>query len=87
VGRRQRAATSRGPAPQTLLAREAGSPFLAARARVIRSPASAQLSDCSSVAKLLPAVEGGHALRVLDGLWREKRSQLELKAWTEVFAL
>jgi hypothetical protein len=24
-------------------------------------------------------------VRVLDGVWREKRSQLEIKAWTEVF--
>jgi hypothetical protein len=26
-------------------------------------------------------------LRVLDGVWKENRSQLEIKAWTEVFVV
>ncbi len=39
------------------------------------------------VAKLLPAHVDGQVLRVLDGVWKEKRSQLELKAWTEVFVV
>lgn len=29
----------------------------------------------------------GQVLRVLDGEWKEKRTQLELKAWTEVFVV
>lgn len=39
------------------------------------------------VAKLLPPRADGQVLRVLDGVWREKRSQLELRAWTEVFVV
>ena len=37
------------------------------------------------VAKLLPECVEGQTLRVLGGVWKEKRTQLELKAWTEVF--
>lgn len=37
------------------------------------------------VARLLPERFNGQVLRVLDGVWKEKRSQLELKPWTEVF--
>lgn len=37
------------------------------------------------VAKLLPEHVEGDVLRVLDGVWKEKRTQLELKAWTEIF--
>jgi hypothetical protein len=37
------------------------------------------------VAKLLPEPVEGQVLRVLDGVWKEKRTQLEIKAWTEVF--
>jgi len=29
----------------------------------------------------------GQVLRVLDGVWKDKRTQLELKAWTEVFVV
>lgn len=39
------------------------------------------------VAKLLPEHVDGQVLRVLDGVWKEKRTQLELKAWTEVFVV
>lgn len=39
------------------------------------------------VAKLLPEHVEGQVLRVLDGVWKEKRTQLELKAWTEVFVV
>ena len=39
------------------------------------------------VAKLLPECVEGRVLRVLDGVWKEKRTQLELKAWTEVFVV
>lgn len=41
----------------------------------------------ASVAKLLPEHAAGQVLRVLDGVWQEKRAQLELKAWTEVFVV
>jgi hypothetical protein len=39
------------------------------------------------VARLLPEHVEGQVLRVLDGVWKEKRTQLELKAWTEVFVV
>ena len=39
------------------------------------------------VAKLLPERIEGQVLRVLDGVWKEKRTQLEIKAWTEVFVV
>ncbi|MHB1330307.1 MAG: PD-(D/E)XK nuclease family protein [Gemmatimonadales bacterium] len=39
----------------------------------------------AGVAKLLPALVDGQVLRVLNGVWREKRSQLEIKVWTELF--
>ncbi len=37
------------------------------------------------VAKLVPEYVDGQVLRVLDGVWKEKHTQLELRAWTEVF--
>ena len=40
-----------------------------------------------AVAKLLPGHVEGQVLRVLDGVWKEKRTQLELKAWTEIFVV
>ncbi|MBE7483089.1 MAG: PD-(D/E)XK nuclease family protein [Polyangiaceae bacterium] len=39
------------------------------------------------VAKLLPELVEGRVFRVLDGVWKEKRTQLEVKAWTEVFVV
>lgn len=39
----------------------------------------------AAVAKLLPAHVNGQVVRILDGVWKEKVSQLEIKAWTEVF--
>lgn len=39
------------------------------------------------IAKLLPPHVGGQILRVIDGIWKEKRSQLEIKAWSEVFVV
>jgi hypothetical protein len=39
------------------------------------------------VASLLPEYSEGQTLRILGGVWREKRTQLEIKAWTEVFVL
>lgn len=41
----------------------------------------------ASVSKLLPELVEGKVVRVLDGVWKERRSQLELKAWTEVFVV
>jgi hypothetical protein len=41
----------------------------------------------ASIAKLLPDHVDGQLLRVLDGVWKEKRTQLEIKAWTEVFVV
>ena len=41
----------------------------------------------AAVAKLLPEHVNGRALRILDGNWKEKRTQLELKPWTEVFVV
>lgn len=37
------------------------------------------------IAKLVPKFSEGQILRILDGVWKGKRTQLELKAWTEVF--
>lgn len=39
----------------------------------------------AAVAKLLSAHVADQVVRVLDGVWRNKRSQLELKPWSEVF--
>lgn len=54
-----------------------------------RSRAGAEVAVVydAAVAKLLPDHEVGQVLRVLDGVWKEKRSQLEIKAWTEVFVV
>ncbi len=54
-----------------------------------RSRAGAEVSVVyeAPVAKLLPEHVDGQALRVLDGVWKGKRSQLEIKAWTEVFVV
>lgn len=41
----------------------------------------------AAVSKLLPEHVEGRVIRVLDGVWKEKRSQLEIKAWTEVFVV
>lgn len=39
------------------------------------------------VAKLFPEYVEGQVLRVLEGVWKDRRTQLELKAWTEVFVV
>lgn len=41
----------------------------------------------AALEKLVPDHGDGQVLRVLDGVWKEKRSQLEIKAWTEVFVV
>ncbi|MBE7483098.1 MAG: hypothetical protein HS104_24385 [Polyangiaceae bacterium] len=50
-----------------------------------RTAAEIAVVCVAPVAKLLPKHVEGQVLRVLDGVWKEKRTQLELKAWTEVF--
>jgi hypothetical protein len=40
-----------------------------------------------TVAKMLSEPGEGQVLRILDGVWKEKRSQFEIKAWTEVFVV
>lgn len=40
-----------------------------------------------AVASLLPALSPGRRVRVLDGVWRERGKEIEIKAWTEVFVL
>lgn len=40
----------------------------------------------TAVAPLVPAVGVGQVIRVVDGVWREKGKELEIKAWTEVYA-
>jgi hypothetical protein len=52
-----------------------------------RSGADVAVVFEAAVAKLLPEHVDGQVLRVLDGVWKEKRSQLEIKAWTEVFVV
>jgi len=39
----------------------------------------------AAVARLLPELVDGQVLRILDGVWKEKRTQLEIRPWTEVF--
>lgn len=41
----------------------------------------------AAVAKLLPEHRDGQVLRILNGVWKEKRCQLEIKAWTEIFVV
>lgn len=52
-----------------------------------RSGAEIAVVYGAPVAKLLPELIEGQVLRVLDGVWKEKQTQLELKAWTEVFVV
>lgn len=41
----------------------------------------------TQIAKLLPPLAVGDVIRVLDAEWAQKRSQIELKVWSEVFVL
>lgn len=52
-----------------------------------RSGAEVAVVYEAAVAKLLPEHVDGQVLRILGGIWKEKRSQLEIKAWTEVFVV
>lgn len=73
----------RGDAELTVTAKAGDHGFLA------RSRGGAEIAVVyeAPVAKLLPQHVEGLVLRVLDGVWKEKRTQLELKAWTEVFVV
>ena len=52
-----------------------------------RSGAEVAVVCEAAVAKLLPEHRDGQVLRILNGVWKEKRCQLEIKAWTEVFVV
>lgn len=77
-------ADGRGDAELVISMQPSGHGFLA---RSRRSGAEVAVVYEKAVGQLLPALEDGRVVRVLDGVWKEKRSQLELKAWTEVFSL
>lgn len=81
VGEEAALADGRGDAELVVLAKAGDHGFLA------RSRSGAEIAVVyeAPVAKLLPEHVEGQLLRVLDGVWKEKRTQLELKAWTEVF--
>jgi hypothetical protein len=81
VGEEAALVDGRGDAELVVAAKAGDHGFLA------RSRAGAEIAVVyeAAVAKLLPEHVDGQVLRVLDGVWKEKRSQLELKAWTEVF--
>jgi hypothetical protein len=53
----------------------------------LRSNASVAVVYETAIGQLLPQLDVGHVVRVLDGVWNGNRSQLELKAWSEVFVL
>jgi hypothetical protein len=52
-----------------------------------RSGAEVAVSYERPVASLLPAVVAGQVFRVVGGVWTKKRSELEVKPWTEVFVV
>jgi hypothetical protein len=74
-------ADGRGDAELVVTMRPGAHGFLA------RSRSGAEVSVVyeAVVARILPVIKEGDVLRVVDGVWRQKRSELELKAWTEVF--
>jgi len=41
----------------------------------------------AAVAKLLPGHIPGQVLRITDGIWKERGTQLEIKAWTQLFVV
>lgn len=83
VGEQAALVDGRGDAELVATARAGEHGFLA------RSRTGAEIAVVyeAAVARLLPEGVAGLALRVLDGVWKEKRSQLEIKPWTEVFVL
>lgn len=83
VGEEAALVDGRGDAELVVTAKAGEHGFLA------RSRAGAEVAVVyeAAVAKLLPDHVDGQVLRLLDGVWKEKRSQLEIKAWTEVFVV
>jgi hypothetical protein len=83
VGEEAALVDGRGDAELIVMAKAGAHGFLA------RSRAGSEIAVVyeAAVAKLLPEHVDGQLLRVLDGVWKEKRTQLELKAWTEVFVV
>lgn len=83
VGEEAALVDGRGDAELVVQAKAGDHGFLA------RSRTGAEIAVVyeAPVAKLLPEHVEGQVLRVLDGVWKEKRTQLELKAWTEVFVV
>ncbi|WP_225781278.1 PD-(D/E)XK nuclease family protein [Xenophilus sp. Marseille-Q4582] len=83
VGEEAALVDGRGDAELVVKAKAGDHGFLA------RSRTGAEIAVVyeAPVAKLLPEHVEGQVLRVLDGVWKEKRTQLELKAWTEVFVV
>lgn len=83
VGEEAALVDGRGDA-ELLVGAKAGEHGFLARTRV---GADVAVVYEAAVVKLLPEHVEGQVVRVLDGVWKEKRSQLEIKAWTEVFVL
>jgi hypothetical protein len=83
VGEEAALVDGRGDAELVVKAKAGEHGFLA------RSRAGSEIAVVyeAPVARLLPEHAEGHVLRVLDGVWKEKRTQLELKPWTEVFVV
>ena len=83
VGEEAALVDGRGDAELVVQARAGDHGFLA------RSRTGAEIAIVyeAPVAKLLPEHIEGQVLRVLDGVWKETRTQLELKAWTQVFVV
>jgi len=83
VGEEAAVVDGRGDAELVVKAKAGDHGFLA------RSRAGAEIAVVyeAAVATLLPEHVDGQVLRVLHGVWKEKRTQLEIKAWTEVFAV
>jgi len=73
----------RGDAEVSVTAQAGEHGFLA------RSRAGAEVAVVyeAPVARLLPDHGDRRVLRILDGVWNQKRSQLEIKVWTEVFVV
>jgi hypothetical protein len=83
VGEDAAFADGRGDAELVVTSSAGGFGFLART----RSGAEVAVVYEAAVATLVPKRVDGQVLRVLDGVWKEKRSQLEIKAWTEVFVI
>ncbi len=54
-----------------------------------RSGAGAEVAVTydAAVGRLLPPLVDGRTVRILEGVWKERESQLEIKTWTEIFVV